>query len=172
MNIQQIPQVAGGFGAGIGTPSGNNVGAAAANFADSLAAASGDAPPTPQEIRTAQTAHMYARIAEVGLQRYAVEEQQMKKMLRVLTIVSGESPPDVQGVLAGTTNDFLRDPPNGLQDMYSRISAVVARIPQDSTNLRGRMEAVVKQIHQMMDESDEALARRERAANLATTLGG
>ncbi len=170
MAIQQISQAMGGFGGGAAPSAGSGGGAAAADFADSLAVAGSDVPPTPQQMRATERAHMYARIAEVGLAAYSAEEQEKTKMLRVLAIVGAQSPPDIGSVLSGISNDMLRNPPDGLTDMYARISAAVDAIPPGGTDLHGRMQAVAKQIQQMMSDSDEDLARREKMANIVAAL--
>src|SRR6185437_14907532 len=118
-------------------------------------------------IRSAAAAHMMQRIAQVGFVQFAAEQQQVKKMMRVLGLLEAESPPDERAVLQGIQDDFARNPPNGLQDMYARIDKVVEAIPPNADNdLHGRMEAVVKEIHRMMDEPDNALAERARADGL------
>lgn len=94
-------------------------------------------------------------------------------MMRVLSILEAESPPDEQSVLQGIQYDFERNPPDGLQDMYARIDKAVGAISPDApNNLAARMQAVASDIRQMMDEPDSALAQREQADGLTPSLSG
>jgi hypothetical protein len=173
MTMQAISPLSAGFITADGAMTGKNSTDGSASFADLLASVSADAgsPPSPQEIRAAAKAQMMQRIAQVGFVKYAEEQQQEKKMMRVLGILEAESPPDVQSVLKGIQYDFERNPPDGLQDMYARIDKVVSAIPPNvDNNLSGRMKVVEQEIHQMMDEPDQALAQRAQADGLSTAL--
>jgi len=173
--MQAITPLSAGFVTADGTLTGKNGGDTSASFTDLLASVSADAgsPPSPQEIRSAAQAHMMQRIAQVGFVQYAAEQQQEKKMMRVLGILEGESPPDVQSFLTGIQSDFERNPPDGLQDMYARIDKAVSAIPPNvDNNLSGRLQVVAKEIHQMMDEPDNALVQRAQADGLTAVLTG
>ena len=171
--MQAISPLSAGFVTADGVLTGKNSADGSASFADLLASVSAEdgSPPTPQEIRSAATAHMMQRIAQVGFAQFAAEQQQEKKMMRVLGLLEASSPPDERSVLQGIQDDFARNPPNGLQDMYARIDKVVEAIPPTvDSDLHGRMEAVVKEIHRMMDEPDNAQAQRAQADGLAAAL--
>lgn len=174
MTMQTITPLSAGFVTASGAMTGNNSTQDPASFADLLSSVSADAgsPPTPQEIQSAAQAQMMQRIAQVGFVQYAEEQQQDKKMMRVLDVLEAEVPPDEQSVLKGIQYDFERNPPDGTQDMYARISKTIGAIsPNADNDLRGRMEAIEQKIHQMMDEPDDALVKRAQAdgLNLAST---
>ncbi len=174
MTTQAISPLSAGFITPDGAMTGKNSGDGSASFADLLSSVAADAgsPPSPQEIEQATRAHMAQRIAQVGFVQYLQEQQQEKKMLRVLRILQAESPPDEQAVLTRLQNDFERNPPNGLPDMYARIDKAVAEIPPPQPpkfdNLRDRMKIVDQEIRQMMNDPDNALALREHADGLTT----
>ena len=174
MTMQAISPLSAGFITSDGAMTGKNDGDGSASFAD-LLASTGTGSPSPQEIRSAAAAHMMKRIAQVGFAQFAAEQQQEKKMMRVLGILEAESPPDEQQVLQGIQDDFARNPPNGLQDMFARIDKIVQALPSSGPNggLGERMQVVVKQIRQMMEEPDNALAKRAQddGLNLAS-IGG
>ena len=170
--MQAISPLSAGFITSDGAMTGKNARDGSASFAD-LLASTGTGSPSPQEIRSAAAAHMMQRIAQVGFVQYAAEQQQEKKMMRVLGILEGESPPDVQSFLTGIQSDFERNPPDGLQDMYARIDKAVSAIPPNvDNNLSGRLQVVAKEIHQMMDEPDNALVQRAQADGLTAALTG
>ncbi|MBV8536535.1 MAG: hypothetical protein JO128_13140 [Alphaproteobacteria bacterium] len=177
MTMQAITPLSAGFVDASGNLTGKNSGDGSASFADLLSSVAADAgsPPSPQEIEAATKAHMVQRISQVGFVQYLQEQQQEKKMLRVFRILAAESPPDEQAVLNRIQNDFERNPPDGLQDMYARIDQAVAAIPPPEPpnydNLRDRMKVVDQEIHQMMNDSDNALALREHADGLSTFSG-
>jgi hypothetical protein len=175
MTMEAITPLSAGFITAAGAMTGTNSGDTSASFTDLLASVSADAgsPPSPQEIRSAAQAHMMQRIAQVGFVQYAVEQQQETKMMRVLGILEAESPPDVKSVLTGIQSDFERNPPDGLQDMYARIAKAVSAIPPNvDNNLSGRLQVVEEEIHQMMDEPDNALVQRAQADGLTAAVPG
>jgi hypothetical protein len=175
MTMQTVSPLNAGFITADGTFTGSNVGDHSAGFADLVASVMADAgsPPSPQEIRAADNAHMMQRIAQVGFAGYIREQQQERKMLRVLGILEAESPTDIQTTLRKIQYDFERNPPDGLQDMYARLDQAVSAIPKTADHdLRTRMEAIAVEIHRMMNEPDDALARREEADGLTAVLGG
>jgi hypothetical protein len=172
VTVQEISPLSAGFSDASGVMTGKNSGDTSASFADLLASVSAEdgSPPSPQEIQAAAAAHMMQRIAQVGFVQFAAEQQQEAKMMRVLGLLEAGSPPDEQSVLQGIQDDFARNPPNGLQDMYARIDKIVSAIPPSVDNdLHGRMAIVVKEIRQMMDEPDNALAQRAQADGLNLT---
>ncbi len=126
---------------------------------------------SPQEIKAAAQAHMLARIAEVGFAQYIEEEKTRAKMMRVLNIVKSESPPDIQNQIDGIIADFEQNPPDTTKEMFGRIQQWVKGIaPGRVDHLQERMQAVDKQIEQLMNEPDAALEKRERADGLAAAL--
>jgi hypothetical protein len=174
MTMQAITPLSAGFVTADGAMTGKNSADGSASFADLLASTEAGAP-SPEEIQAAAAEHMMQRIAQVGFVQFAAEQQQENKMMRVLGILEAESPPDEQAVLQGIQDDFARNPPNGLQDMFSRIDKIVQAVPSNIGNdeLGERMQAVVKQIRQMMEQPDNVLAKRAQddGLNLAS-IGG
>jgi hypothetical protein len=142
--------------------------AGAASFADLLEELTPAATLTRAEVRARDQAHMVKRIAEVGFAQTMVEEQDKQRMMRVLAVMAADAAPDTRAVLAKVGDDFQRNPPDGLDDMYSRIQNRIDDIRTDTPNhLKQRMVDVFAKLKELMAEPDEKLKQLEHSRGLA-----
>jgi hypothetical protein len=150
-------------------PSGNSIPAGSENFADLLDQLGASQPPlTHAEVKARDQAHLLKRVAEVGFSRAMGEEQEKEKMMRILTLMEADSSPDMRAVLSSIGDDFQRNPPNGLNDMYGRIQKLINKMPPDtSNNLKQRLSTVFVKIKQLMVQPDGTLKRLEQNGGLA-----
>ena len=145
---------------------GNSVASGAASFEDMLQSSQDDAPPlTRAEARQRDQAHLVKRIGEVGLAQAMKEEHDKLKMMRVLTLFEGQASPDVRDFLRKIGDDFQRNPPDGLEDMYGRIQSAINKLPQG--HLRDRITEAFKRIKELMALPDDKFRQLEKAAGLA-----
>jgi hypothetical protein len=123
---------------------------------------------TRAEIRVRDQAHMMKRIAEVGFAQALKEQAEKQKIMRVLAVMEADAPPDTRAVLAKIGDDFQRNPPNGLDDMYARIQKRIDNIPPGLPNhLKERMIDLFAKLKELMDQPDDKLKQLERSRGLA-----
>lgn len=134
------------------------------NFADALLAAD-------------SAAAAKARVVEVGLAQYAREQQELKKLMRVLSAVHAESPEDIRKQLDKIMQGFEEDPPKTVEEAMKRIERFVDAIPKDAPDhLKERMEATVRRIKDLMaqahaEEADQLEKLRRSGYLVVRTIG-
>jgi type I site-specific restriction endonuclease len=103
------------------------------------------------------------RIAEIGLAQYTREQQELRKLMRVLNAVHAESPPDIREQLDQIVDKLKQDPPKNVTEACERIEKFIAATRNDAPNqLRERMQALFRRIKDMMERPDDEVERLEK----------
>lgn len=104
------------------------------------------------------------RIAEIGFVRFAREQYEIKKMLRLMTQFAEKAPDDLRRMFEGIVADLEQYPPHQPQEMYTRIEAAIARIPDNAPNdLKQRMKEAYARLKEEMKKPDPELERLSKA---------
>ena len=108
---------------------------------------------------------MEKRILEVGLAKYIEEQQEVKKMMKLLYLMKLRSRPDVAEKIQEMIDQFKENPPVNVAEMMNTMTSAIAGIPDDAANaLRKRMEEILQEINDMMQLSDEEIDALKKEA--------
>ena len=160
MGVQQVP-VNSAFSLSAGAMAAGKVGESPEDFAelvrqDEVAAA--------LHTRDRQRMIERERIAEIGFARFAREQYEIKKMLRLMTQFAEKAPDDLRRTFEGIVADLEQYPPHHPEEMYTRIEAAIACIPDTAPNyLRQRMKEAYARLKEEMKKPDPELERLRKA---------
>jgi hypothetical protein len=116
------------------------------------------------DAKAKQRAIAKERVAEIGFAKFAEEQREIQKIMRVLTLFRDTAPKDIQQHLEKIIGNLEQDPPRHPQEMYARIEAYIDRLPNTLPNdLKGRLKDVYRRMKELMAKPDEELERLEKA---------
>jgi hypothetical protein len=142
-------------------PGAGNIGAAGEDFAELVRQ---DEVTAALNTRDRQRMIERERIAEIGFVQFQREQYEIRKMLRLMTEFAEKAPRDVQRKFDEIVADLEQYPPHYPQEMYARIEAAIACIPESAPdNLRQRMKEAYALLKQEMAKPDPELERLKRA---------
>lgn len=102
------------------------------------------------DAKEAQSDHAMERIREVGFQQYMREQEEIKKLMKILQLMEEKVDEELKQHLEDFQEHFTQNPPDNIQQMYDYMDSFAMGVADE--DLQERLQAMMIKIREMMEE--------------------
>ena len=103
-----------------------------------------------REMAEKEQALAVKRIREVGLEQYIREQQEVKRLMKLLVMIKKEATGKVKEMVDNTIKHFEENPPAKVEEIYQYMASIAGSLPKGQ--IRDMLEELIHRIQDIMKE--------------------